>query len=174
MDCLTLLAEARDAGLELIPEGDHLKIRGPQSAEPLVRRLLENKDELLQHLRFRNTLPVSETKTSKTSLLCGKVRIAEGVLETGIFVIEPAHPLAAFNWDGPYGYFPHPAVVRKGIRHKNEDCAALESWKHVWGERFCLRCWPPTDPLAVSISKTSATDPATVSETSEGELEVDR
>lgn len=42
-----LLAEARGVGLELRGEGERLVVRGPRSAEPLVRRLLARKPEVL-------------------------------------------------------------------------------------------------------------------------------
>lgn len=38
MDGLTLLAEARAAGLEVRAEGDRLVIRGPRKAEALAKR----------------------------------------------------------------------------------------------------------------------------------------
>jgi hypothetical protein len=47
---LTLIQEAREAGLSLRPEGDNLIIRGPKAAEPLVRRLIENKPAVMDAL----------------------------------------------------------------------------------------------------------------------------
>src|SRR6266540_5032060 len=47
MDGLTLLAEARTAGLEVHAKGDRLVVRGPKFAEPLALRLIEHKAELL-------------------------------------------------------------------------------------------------------------------------------
>jgi hypothetical protein len=47
MDCLTLLVEARAAGLTLTVEGERLTLRGPKTAESLARRLLARKDEIL-------------------------------------------------------------------------------------------------------------------------------
>ena len=43
MEGLILLAEARAAGLKVEADGGDLVIRGPRSAEPIVRRLLEHK-----------------------------------------------------------------------------------------------------------------------------------
>src|SRR4029453_2361138 len=36
------------------------------------------------------------------------------------------------------------------ITHKRPDCRSGRSWQHVWGDFFCLDCWPPTDPLAIA------------------------
>src|SRR5437879_2863956 len=44
---LSLVHEARTAGLVLIRQGDELVIRGPKSAAPLARRLLDHKAEVL-------------------------------------------------------------------------------------------------------------------------------
>jgi len=57
--------------------------------------------------------------------------------------------LAAFDWDATPGYFPSPALTRNGVRHKCGDCPGRDAWLHVWGERFCLRCWPLCDLAAV-------------------------
>ena len=47
---VTLLAEARGAGLEVRAESERLIVRGPSSAEPLARRLLDNKPTILVEL----------------------------------------------------------------------------------------------------------------------------
>jgi hypothetical protein len=47
---MTLLDEARTAGQTLRADGGKLVIRGPASAEPLVRRLLANKAAVLSAL----------------------------------------------------------------------------------------------------------------------------
>ena len=44
---VSLLAEARSAGLEVRAEPDRLVVRGPRHAEPLAKRLLERKGEVL-------------------------------------------------------------------------------------------------------------------------------
>ena len=141
MDCLTLIELARQAGVVLIPEGGQLRIRGPKAAEALVQQLLEQKDSVLEHLRFRAPSGVSVTETPKN---CVKGEVSE----TGTVVFDPDHPIAGFDWDSA-GICPTPVIVRDGVRHKHEACAGRESWRHVWGERFCLRCWPPTDSAAV-------------------------
>jgi hypothetical protein len=38
------------------------------------------------------------------------------------------------------------------IAHKAPGCRSRRSWRHVWGDCYCLDCWPPTDPLAVVTS----------------------
>jgi hypothetical protein len=43
MDGVTLLDEARAAGLSVQADGDRLRIRGPRRAEPIARRLIANK-----------------------------------------------------------------------------------------------------------------------------------
>jgi hypothetical protein len=50
MEGLTLLREARAAGLSLSRDGDELVIRGPRRAEPVARLLLSRKVEVIQAL----------------------------------------------------------------------------------------------------------------------------
>jgi hypothetical protein len=50
MDCVTLLHEAREVGLELRADGDRLVVRGQRSAEGLAQTLLARKAELLRML----------------------------------------------------------------------------------------------------------------------------
>ncbi len=47
MDGLTILREARAAGLEIKVDGGRLVVRGPKSAAPLAERLLEMKPEII-------------------------------------------------------------------------------------------------------------------------------
>ncbi|HEY8601497.1 MAG TPA: hypothetical protein VIL85_23925 [Thermomicrobiales bacterium] len=47
MDGLTLLDQARAAGLTLSADGERLNVRGPRRAEPLVRALLAEKYAVL-------------------------------------------------------------------------------------------------------------------------------
>jgi hypothetical protein len=47
MDGLILLAEAWEAGLVVEAEGDKLVIRGPKQAEPVARRLIAQKPEVI-------------------------------------------------------------------------------------------------------------------------------
>lgn len=51
MDGLSLLAEARANGLKVRADGDRLVIRGPRQAEPIAKRLLERKREVIEALR---------------------------------------------------------------------------------------------------------------------------
>jgi hypothetical protein len=50
MDGVTLLREARAAGLSVAAEGDKLVIRGPRRAEPVARLLLAHKPDVLAAL----------------------------------------------------------------------------------------------------------------------------
>jgi hypothetical protein len=50
MDALTLLRQARDAGLAVAAEGDKLLIRGPRRAEPVVRLIAMHKPEVMAAL----------------------------------------------------------------------------------------------------------------------------
>jgi hypothetical protein len=47
MDGLTLLQEARTAGLTVEADGERLRIRGPRGAKDLAQRLLANKSQVL-------------------------------------------------------------------------------------------------------------------------------
>ena len=47
MDVVTLLREAESAGLQVRADGDRLVVRGPRSLEPLAKKLLERKADLL-------------------------------------------------------------------------------------------------------------------------------
>ena len=47
---MTLLAEARAAGVRVGARGDQLVVRGPKTAEPLALRLLDHKPEVMAAL----------------------------------------------------------------------------------------------------------------------------
>ena len=47
---MTLLQEARAAGLTVAMEGDQLRIRGPKCADCIARKLIANKQEVLSAL----------------------------------------------------------------------------------------------------------------------------
>jgi len=51
MDVLTLLQEARAAGLHLHADGDKLVVEGPKSAAPVVEKLRQHKPEVMAALR---------------------------------------------------------------------------------------------------------------------------
>lgn len=53
MDGVTLIREATATGLRLAVDGDKLVIRGPRQAEPVARRLIERKSEVLAALTCR-------------------------------------------------------------------------------------------------------------------------
>jgi len=50
MEGLTLLQEAREAGLQIAVVGDSLEITGPKSAAPIVERIRQHKPEVLAAL----------------------------------------------------------------------------------------------------------------------------
>jgi hypothetical protein len=53
VDVLTLLRQARDAGLTLKPEGEKLQVKGPKAAEPVVMLIRDHKPEVMRALFFR-------------------------------------------------------------------------------------------------------------------------
>jgi hypothetical protein len=53
MDTVTLLTEAREAGLIVEADGETLRIRGPRRAEAVARRILAAKDDVMSALRPR-------------------------------------------------------------------------------------------------------------------------
>jgi hypothetical protein len=52
MDGLTLIQEARSAGLAVAVEGGRLVIRGPRRAEPMARQLIAHKPKVVAALRW--------------------------------------------------------------------------------------------------------------------------
>jgi hypothetical protein len=57
MGALKLIEEARSAGLKLRVDGDRLVIRGPRSAEPIAKALLDRKKEILPFLQEQRAAP---------------------------------------------------------------------------------------------------------------------
>src|SRR5262245_22490124 len=57
MDGLTLLEQARSAGLTVIIQGDKLVIRGPRRAGPLAEQLLARKGEVMDALTVESLTP---------------------------------------------------------------------------------------------------------------------
>jgi hypothetical protein len=62
MDGLTLLRQAREAGLAVVAEGEKLVIRGPRRAELLARLLIEHKPEVLTALVSAEDHPVARDR----------------------------------------------------------------------------------------------------------------
>lgn len=87
MDGMSLLREARTAGLTVTAEGDRLTIRSPRRADRLAKLLIQHKADVLPLL-----LPGPELQTI----------LRPGPGET--IVLIPGHPLADFVWpnDEPY------------------------------------------------------------------------
>lgn len=71
MDGLTLLAEAQAAGLTVKIEGSRLLIRGPKRAEPLVRRLIEHKAEILAVVQAPGGAPALQLHPETVREVCG-------------------------------------------------------------------------------------------------------
>lgn len=67
MDGMTLLHEARAAGLEVAVDHGRLVVRGPKRAEDLARRLLAHKREILSALAVE-TLPEAPPDVSPWDL----------------------------------------------------------------------------------------------------------
>src|SRR5262245_7115820 len=57
MDGLTLLEQARSAGLTVVVQGDKLVIRGPRRAGPLAEQLLAHKGEVIDALTVQSLTP---------------------------------------------------------------------------------------------------------------------
>jgi site-specific DNA-methyltransferase (adenine-specific) len=75
MDGVTaLLAEARAAGLAVHAAGGKLAVRGPRRLEPLVRRLLDRKGEVLHHLLGQD----SRQRSERSEALGGRVAVQNG------------------------------------------------------------------------------------------------
>lgn len=93
MDGMTLLQEARTAGLSVIAEGDRLAIRGPRRADRLAKLLVQYKADVLPLLSPSAELPaIPRPEPGET------------------IVLIPGHPLADSVWpdDGPTG----PEILR--------------------------------------------------------------
>ena len=82
MDGMSLLREARTAGLTVTAEEDRLTIRGPRRAERLAKLLIQHKTDVLPLLSAGPELPTI---------------LRPGPGETEILI--PGHPLADFEWD---------------------------------------------------------------------------
>jgi hypothetical protein len=54
MDAVTLLAQAREAGIDVRASREQLHVRGPKRHEALVEALFEHKTELLELLRVES------------------------------------------------------------------------------------------------------------------------
>jgi hypothetical protein len=67
MDVVVLLEEARARGLEVRADGDRLVMRGPRSAEALVRQLLAHKVALVRLL----SAPPADVIANEPCDVCG-------------------------------------------------------------------------------------------------------
>jgi hypothetical protein len=69
MDGLTLLQEARAAGLTVQADGERLRVRGPRGAEPLVQQLVANKTAVLSALAVSQALGVESPGADEAARL---------------------------------------------------------------------------------------------------------
>ena len=110
MDGMSLLREARTAGLTVTAEGDRLTIRGPRRTDRLAKLLIQHKADVLPLLSAGPELPTI---------------LRPGPGETEILI--PGHPLADFEWiDKP---------IPSGVQHKAPDCRSSRWWEHRFGGR---------------------------------------
>jgi hypothetical protein len=104
VDGLSLLAEARLAGLSVAAEGDRLVIRGPRKAEVVALRLIDHKGEVLAGLR---RVPAGDTS------LPGP--IDPGLIWVNPSSYAPAEPVldpARHRWRSEVAGWPHERWVR--------------------------------------------------------------
>lgn len=111
MEALALLRRAREAGLRVEPAGDKLIVRGPKSAEPVVKLLAEKKAEILAALA--NTALEAEPGLS---MPCTSRRGHVAELPSGLF----SHFCAECGAWGAFGY----GVNRRAGRQGRWYCAA--------------------------------------------------
>ena len=78
MDCLTLLEQAKNNGLEVKVDGDKLIVRGPKSQEELAKALLARKAEIIEALSREHQTPTAPSATDavpgRPCPCCGGVR----------------------------------------------------------------------------------------------------
>lgn len=100
MSAAALLAELADAGIELVPEGEHLRVRGkPAALAPFRERIAANKPALLEALADR--APVTHPSVT---LLATQEATALGLPTTLAWVRVPRGEVEASTppagWDG--------------------------------------------------------------------------
>jgi len=123
---LTLLDEARAAGLTVLADGDRLVVRGPRAAEAVARRLLEH-------------------KTAVLAALAPQVVESQAALDAQQDLVAVPEPAAGRDDHGGQGgtievIEPFPPCPR---------CNSLELWQTLAGNWRCLRCDPPTTAIRV-------------------------
>jgi hypothetical protein len=80
MECLTLIARAKAAGLSISVNGPKLVVRGPQRSTQLARELLVRKAEVMAALAPEQSK--SETEDGDTTLVSAR---KTGVVSTHVF-----------------------------------------------------------------------------------------
>lgn len=87
MDGLTLLDQARRAGLTVAVEGDRLRIRGPRAADAVARRLLADKPNVLAELRRLGAVAVYPVAPGFAGPFCTDSAVIPG----SCFPIDPLY-----------------------------------------------------------------------------------
>ena len=129
MDGLTMLSEARAAGLIVMADGDRLVIRGPRSADTIARRLLANKAVVMAAL----------------AAVCGPDDGRAGSLQDddgGRFADWVRRPdsRGRMGWQAPETpvMVPFDDLPRPGP--PCPKCGSLELWQSVAGTWRCCHC----------------------------------
>jgi len=77
MDAMTLLREAREAGLAVHIDGDNLVVEGPKTAAPVVEKLRQHKPEVLAALQ-------GQCSPTCAGCAAGPVQLPDGCLSHGV------------------------------------------------------------------------------------------
>jgi hypothetical protein len=91
-------------------------------------------------LRYRAPLGTM-TQERRALLAARKLEVMQALRPRRAVVSPPLH--AAVRQRAP---------LPQEIIHKHPQCPSQRFWRHVWGDYYCLDCWPPTDPMAVAAT----------------------
>lgn len=90
MDAVTLIRDARRAGLVVSKRGERLVVRGPRRLEPVAEHLLDHKPEVLQVL-------AEERETAWRIEVMRRQLVPDGTIP--ILIARPGMPVpAGFCW----------------------------------------------------------------------------
>jgi hypothetical protein len=134
MDGLTLLNEARAAGLEVRTDGDRLVVRGPRSAETLARQLLAHKAELLYLLTLIPTdyTPRALDPVGPCEAPIVAVKVWSDVLQQAIWVVADDLPCDEWPTDAP-------VYTRAEVKVLTRVGPDTVEWVHVTKQMFNAR-----------------------------------
>lgn len=153
MDGMTLLKNARAAGLRVTADGDRLVVRGPRSEEPVAAQLLANKQLVMTALRAGIGVARGEGQVRGpapepiTDALCsawegaglGTLTVAHSG-ERPPPAKDPFHIPGLVGRGGPYGP-PNPCYCCRHTRWFTTVASGRRNWQ-------CLACHPPGYELA--------------------------